>query len=1370
VERCIVHETAQQGVARLGISFIEELTMFRVVVRLGAFFTFLFTLAFIGYPASAQTYPVNPALDTGIKPFESYDGAQEAVNLASGNLSVTLPLVSLPGRNGHDLNLSISYNSQHWTPMQVDQLEGSAVQAQLSWSFEQTGVTLSDGAWQWNYPVLYASMAIMPGYSTCLEGAESYCTAYCYSNFTLVTGTGAKYSFGYSRNPNNNNSAVSGPYMLVDCWAAENGGTINNYIAAQSSLLQLCYEIPPNGQQFPVSEAILSLGSIISENDFIGSFRAPNIDQPIGMDSGDAQGGGFGGHVSLDMNRGVATLADGTQIWFPLSNFQGNPGGVNVMTAASYEVDPNGNVITWGNTTDTLGRSIAVSDSQISYRDSNGTPRTITLNYDTNTNPPVATFSQPTTASGFGLVNPTAGVEGMLSSVVLADGLRYTFQYNEFGELTKITYPSGGYTRYAYQAFEQPYTWSATDYNAFMVASAVADFREVVGKYVCPAAVGPPTQSGVIAGASTNTCTVAEDVTTYTPTFFAVGVPFTPVNEMNTVVDPLNNKTVHQFHITTYGNSNALGFLSQAPLEVNTSIYQGTAQLLETVSTSYAGLLPSSRTTTLANGLQSQVQWDHDFSVTTYNWQATETYICQTESSYCENGGTVAASIPVFANVETDNVIEQREYGYGHGAPGPLMRKTDYTWLKTNPINSVDYRQPPVHILNRKRSETVYDGVGNQTAQTTYEYDNYEGGISASGAVQHGIASNQYISANPYNTTYTTRGNVTAVNRWVNTSGAMLTTRNYQFDDAGNVLVQKDPLLNTTTFSYSDSWATGGSGGGAACSPANQSPPLSGNAAAFITTVTNAANQNSTYAWNSCSSTLASATDPNTKTTNFSYDAMNRRVRASYPDTGWTCLQYSDASNASCPSISASGLPINIVTTKAINASQNETSTTVLDGLSRVVQTQLNSDPYGTDYTDTAYDAVGDVASVSNPYRATDSTHGITYFQYDAMRRKVMQTQPDKFTLAWCYDGIAASGQKICLPNQSGANQLDSWVDSKDENGNHWQRVSDGLGRLVSVLEPNGTSASPSMETDYGYDVLNNLRSVDQWGGAVGTAGARGRSFNYDSLSRLLAATNPETGTITYNYLNSSGSLCAGDVSLPCSKTDARGVATKYAYDELNRVLSKSYSNDGNSTPWSCYQYDLSSVTNGTGRLSNAWTQSASVGTCAPTAPPTGYWTMRSIKAYDPMGRLNNEFQFTPANQLSGYNPQYTYDLAGNLITSTDGATPSPTSPGTKLTFTNAFDNAGRLQTLTSNASNSTNYPGTLFSAQAGLTPCSSSATAPYTAFGGLQNATFGNSLTLNRTYDLRLRTICETDTGSIVASPTNGSATVTITGSEQIQ
>jgi hypothetical protein len=99
------------------------------------------------------------------------------------------------------------------------------------------------------------------------------------------------------------------------------------------------------------------------------------------------------------------------------------------------------------------------------------------------------------------------------------------------------------------------------------------------------------------------------------------------------------------------------------------------------------------------------------------------------------------------------------------------------------------------------------------------------------------------------------------------------------------------------------------------------------------------------------------------------------------------------------------------------------------------------------------------------------------------------------------------------------------------------------------------------------------------------------------------------------------------------------------------------------------------------------------------------------------------------------------------------------------------YDGAGRLQTLTSSWTNNGVFPVTLFSPPTAVpsTPCANAITTQYAPFGGLANAALGNGLTLNRAYDKRLRTTCENDTGS-VGNATGGSATVTITGAEQIK
>ena len=89
--------------------------------------------------------------------------------------------------------------------------------------------------------------------------------------------------------------------------------------------------------------------------------------------------------------------------------------------------------------------------------------------------------------------------------------------------------------------------------------------------------------------------------------------------------------------------------------------------------------------------------------------------------------------------------------------------------------------------------------------------------------------------------------------------------------------------------------------------------------------------------------------------------------------------------------------------------------------------------------------------------------------------------------------------------------------------------MTDALGRLVRVDEPDkdtgslGDVSSPNQPTSYSYDALGNLRTVNQ--------NTQTRTFLYDSLSRLTTATNPESGTISYQYDN-NGNLTR--------KTDAR--------------------------------------------------------------------------------------------------------------------------------------------------------------------------------------------------------------------------------------
>ena len=666
----------------------------------------------------------------------------------------------------------------------------------------------------------------------------------------------------------------------------------------------------------------------------------------------------------------------------------------------------------------------------------------------------------------------------------------------------------------------------------------------------------------------------------------------------------------------------------------------------------------------------------------------------------------------------------------------PAPRRETFTSYQTFGTTPIFSNGPS--ILDRPFTVKVY-GDGALLSETIYAYD----GSSVSPVIEaigHDETNYAYGSSAP-------RGNVTSVTKKCLYGGCSADAiTHYTYDETGQVISTIDPNNNPLTYYfYTDAYASG-----------DGSVPVINNANNTNTYLTKIIYPGShivsfTYVYND--GKMRSSTDENLQTTTYCYftggcngaseDPWARLTEIDYPDGGQTKASFSDAG----PN------PNTVIQTK-LNPNTNKTTETVMDESGRVISTEITSDPNGTDEMDTTYDGLGRVSTQSNWYRSgsPSSTNGTTTYNYDALSRKIVQVDSDGVsTQSWSY--------------------LGNTVTYNDENHNQWLRMSDALGRLVGVREPSGTSKSPSMQTYYQYNGLDDLLLATQCGGSCQISNQVTRSFSYDSLSRLSSSTNPETGTIGYTY-DPNGNLRI--------KTDARGVTTSYQYDSLNRLLSKSYSGDTSNTPYSCYQYDTSSSplsnSNLIGRLTNAWTQSNSVGSCPSSAPTTGFLTKRAL-SYDPMGRLSSELQYTPANQASNalYNPQYTYDLAGNLTSSTDGVTPIPPSnvvaplcaypstTWTTLTFTNCYDGAGHLQSQNSNWSDAT-HPQALF------TSTSNSSLPPYAPFGGLQSATFGNGLGLARTYDSRLRITSETDTGSIITNATTGSTMITITGTGQSQ
>ena len=796
--------------------------------------------------------------------------------------------------------------------------------------------------------------------------------------------------------------------------------------------------------------------------------------------------------------------------------------------------------------------------------------------------------------------------------------------------------------------------------------------------------------------------------------------PNSNVTYNGTVTDPNLNDTVYTFGVL---NQNTC----PSPLLVNQEIsYNGSQSANSPIATKTIGY-------TLYGGYRGSGTYLPASNILTWNSSGETT---ETDTAYDNPAVTTSCSTVENSTISRGNIVSKIVYDYGSGARGALLSKTQYSYLhntSTNPAYNT------ANIADRVSGVSVYNATGALVAQTTTAYDGF------SQSAQNGLASPGWTTNHDtsYGTGTTLRGLPTSSTKCSGPSSspcsASITTYT-DYNALGQPTVATDGLGYSTTNTYATASVP--------TNPVTGLPLDSGPAFLITTTMpTTGTVPHVTTQYQDENTGLSIAkSDQNGNLTEQTYDKLMRPLVTIRPDVYQTV--HGTTTN-SYPN------PNQVITTVVESPSPSKVTTTTLDGMGRKISVSAAADAACSHLTvETAYDLLSRVSAISNPHcDASQPTDGSTQYDYDAIGRLTTKTNPDGTAQTWSFNG--------------------NIVNSYDENGNFWTRTYNAESWLTQVKEPNGTTSigsAPTLETDYAFDTLGNLLRVDQWGGASGSANDHVRQFAYDAAARLIASNNPESASpavaASQSCAGASGSWTTcysydknSNLRL---KTDNRGISINYSYDPLNRLLGKTY-ND--TTPPVSFTYDKSTITpsaNTIGELTQATAQTGST-----------VLATTSTYNYDPMGRLLNEQQCTPANcGLSTYNNSYGYDLGGKPTSTTfpsNAPTSGSTTPaGQPVTFSYIYDNAERLLTASSSWSDATTHPATLFNA-------STSSSAPGYGPMGLQNALLGvyastnaSTATLFRAYDDRSRAIFEADsTASAVTGGADSSGSITISGTE---
>ncbi|ADV83861.1 RHS repeat domain-containing protein [Terriglobus saanensis] len=366
--------------------------------------------------------PITPANETGLPADGVYSPNDENINLTNGNVQFTLPLVSLPGRAGHDLHLNLVFNSKALSPT-LNERPFDPV--------NETSAYGVFGGWQlpnWftdspiHIPQIVASSNPVVGQDVLHDAfgqPSGYVNIICSAGYVYLDETGAPHSFG---NITNCMGDIAHPELEKHVSDAYDG-----------SLYRLDFN---NG----------------------GLFRP--------------DGSQLRGNQDTDKNGNVITYAfDGFTGNYSIKDTVGRT--VTITTSSNPITDSKGQ-LSPGSTTDWV----------VTYKGEDGQDRTISIHRVLTSDP--ITLQATCTDSVGESQNTTSTLSplGSIYTVTFSGSpsRTYTLTLNGMEELTRVNYPTGGYVRYEYTDFPG----SEQVNGAYVgITCSNMSHREVSAKYFC---------------------------------------------------------------------------------------------------------------------------------------------------------------------------------------------------------------------------------------------------------------------------------------------------------------------------------------------------------------------------------------------------------------------------------------------------------------------------------------------------------------------------------------------------------------------------------------------------------------------------------------------------------------------------------------------------------------------------------------------------------------------------------------------------------------------------------------------------------------------------------------------------------------------